>query len=407
MTPARLRATAKTFWRGTHRAISPEATLARVAGPAKALGVTRVANVTGLDYLGVPVFMAVRPNARSLSVSQGKGLDAASAAASAVMEALELAHAEEPSLRRVRACYADLGKRAIDPVRLPRIRGAPPAPDQTISWAEGVDLRSGAKTFVPFDLVDCRFDLRSYSPFFRSSNGLASGNVWLEAVCAGICEVIERDAMSLWMRRTASERVDCLIDTDSVRHSDCRLLLNALAQRGIAVELWDATSDVGVACVVCRLHEAVGNRRSALGGFLGVGCHLDRAVALTRAVTEAAQGRLTFIAGSRDDLYCRDYAGREPIGLFELVRGEWERQRALRTFDSIPTKTHATFDDDLVALLDCLAFAGLDRAIAVDLTNETFGIPVVRIIVPGLEIYDEHNRHQPGRRALAFSRARQ
>src|SRR5690349_14780816 len=70
-----IRANLKRYRRGTHRAVAPAETFARFARHARALGITRIADVTGLDYLGLPVFMAVRPNARSLSVCQGKGLD--------------------------------------------------------------------------------------------------------------------------------------------------------------------------------------------------------------------------------------------------------------------------------------------------------------------------------------------
>jgi len=52
------------------------------------MGITRVANVTGLDHVGIPVVMACRPNARGLAVSQGKGLTLDAAKASAVMESI-------------------------------------------------------------------------------------------------------------------------------------------------------------------------------------------------------------------------------------------------------------------------------------------------------------------------------
>jgi len=408
LTPAQLRPTSKAYWRGTHRAIPPQETLSRVAGAAKALGVTRLANVTGLDYLGIPVFMAVRPNARSISVSQGKGLEPASAAASAVMEALELAHAEEPNLRPRVATYAGIRARAraVDPSLLPRLRGMPLSRDQRIEWVEGIDLSDGSPIFVPFDLVHCRFDQRRQSSFLRSSNGLSSGNVWLEAVVSGICETIERDATSLWLHRTPDERRERRIDLRSVRDRDCRALIDALQSRCIAVSLWDVTTDVGVACVLCRIEEAEGNNRSALGAFWGAGCHLSREVALIRAVTEAAQARLTFIAGSRDDLYCRDYEGAQAPALIELLREEWERKQAGQRFERLPSGAGVTFEGDLKLLLGRLRAAGLGRIVAVDLTDDRFAIPVVRIVVPGLEARGEKGRYKPGRRARALALAR-
>src|SRR4051812_20202893 len=74
----------------------PSVTRARLRGRLGDYGITRVANVTGLDRLGVPVLMAIRPNSRSLTVSQGKGVETDAAWVSGVMEAIELAHAEAP-----------------------------------------------------------------------------------------------------------------------------------------------------------------------------------------------------------------------------------------------------------------------------------------------------------------------
>ena len=78
----------KSFYRGTHRLVAPEQTLARVSRLMPVMGITRIANVTGLDRIGVPVVMVCRPNSRSLSVSQGKGVDLLAAKASGLMESL-------------------------------------------------------------------------------------------------------------------------------------------------------------------------------------------------------------------------------------------------------------------------------------------------------------------------------
>jgi hypothetical protein len=46
------------------------------------MGITRVADITGLDTIGIPVIAVCRPNSRSVVVSLGKGLDVISARAS-------------------------------------------------------------------------------------------------------------------------------------------------------------------------------------------------------------------------------------------------------------------------------------------------------------------------------------
>jgi ribosomal protein S12 methylthiotransferase accessory factor len=400
-------AATKKFVRGTHRTISPVSTIERFGAHARAFGITRIANVTGLDYLGIPVFMAMRPNSRSLSVSQGKGLDDDAAMASALMEAIELAHAENFSPKTRRATYAAMraGAPAADPAQLPQLKSAA-ATNAALRWVQGVNLMDGRETWVPFDLVHTDFTVRYDGIFFRSSNGLASGNHPLEAHCAGLCEVIERDATALWALRDTRGRAARRLRLDSVRDPDCRRLLAGLKKRGIAVALWNVTTDVGVPCFICRFREALANERSSFGAAWGAGCHLSREVALLRAVTEAAQSRLTVIAGSRDDLLARDYADGDGTSLFDLAHDAWEQHLAACRFSGVRSCDGPSFERDCATLLARLKAVGLKQAIAVDLTNARYGIPVFRIVVPGLATHDPLDRVKPGRRMRAMAKAR-
>src|SRR5689334_19698744 len=103
------------------RCCAPEATYECIRGLIRAAGITRVANVTGLDTIGVLVVMVVRPNARSLSVSQGKGLSMAAAKVSGIMESLECFHAERVTGPMYIGRYADLANShdIVDPLSLP------------------------------------------------------------------------------------------------------------------------------------------------------------------------------------------------------------------------------------------------------------------------------------------------
>ena len=83
---------------GCHRVVSPAETVDRIRPLMPRMGITRTADVTGLDRIGVPVVMVTRPNAKSLAVSQGKGLDLMAATASGLMESVELFHAEHIEL---------------------------------------------------------------------------------------------------------------------------------------------------------------------------------------------------------------------------------------------------------------------------------------------------------------------
>ena len=114
---------------GTHRALAPEETLFRVERFSKPMGITRVADVTGLDVIGIPVVMAIRPNSRAIAVAQGKGATLAAAKASAIMEAIEGYHAERISLPMVMGCRAELRwtHRIVEVDRMPRVHGEWPS----------------------------------------------------------------------------------------------------------------------------------------------------------------------------------------------------------------------------------------------------------------------------------------
>src|SRR5215470_16074509 len=81
---------------GTVRQITAEETLARLKPILPEFGITRLANITGLDTIGIPVWTAVRPLGLSLSVSQGKGVTQELAIMSGIMESIEVFHAEQP-----------------------------------------------------------------------------------------------------------------------------------------------------------------------------------------------------------------------------------------------------------------------------------------------------------------------
>ena len=80
---------------GTHRVAQPEDTLDWIRPKLRPLGVTRIGDITGLDRIGIPVFQAILPLSRNLSVKLGKGRTEAASAVSAAMEAIETGETEK------------------------------------------------------------------------------------------------------------------------------------------------------------------------------------------------------------------------------------------------------------------------------------------------------------------------
>ena len=377
------------FRHGTRRTVPPSETLARVLPYAARMGITRIGNITGLDNVGIPVASAMRPNSRSVSVSLGKGLTLDQAMASALMEAAENFHGEEIAERFHFASRRALQAvaKVADPARLCRT-GRALDDDTVIPWIEGYDLLRREPCFVPADLVhtDCTVtNGPDHSHFAVSSNGLASGNHLAEAVVAAICEVIERDAVVRWKRCGLRARAQHLLDWGTVRDPDCIALLEFYSRAGLAVRLWDLTTDVGVATFACDIRPRPDNDSPLRRRFRAAACHPERTLALVGALVEAAQTRLNYIAGTRDDLPPGDYGEPESAGVAEALLDAFAAERAQHDFADVPDHCADNLSGMIDWLLDRLGHAGCERVVAVDLTRAEVGISVVRVVIPGLE----------------------
>ena len=383
----------KRFTAGTHRRETPATTLRRLAPRLAEFGVTRVARLTGFDRTGVEVYAAVRPDARGLSVANGKGVDARAARLSAVMEAVERWHAERPLLPLHFGEAGDLAgvAAAVDPDTLPRRRPVAPGP---LTWAMATDLASGRPTLVPFDLVHtCWLAALPDPPFLASTHGLASGTHPVEAALHGLCELVEADAVALFERLPVEARAARRIDPGTVDAPAVAGLLDRLGNRGFAAVLWDATTDVGLATVLCALTDTAAPRSPP--GF-GSGCHPDREVAALRAITEAAQTRAIAIAGARDDLGPDLYA--TDVGL-RFRRAIEAAEGPPRAWAALPTAARADLRADLRAAVAAVMAAGCGPVLAVDLSRGP-RLSVLRLVVPGLEPAAPPGEALPGRRAL-------
>ena len=398
----------KAFRRGTHRSVDPRETLDRIGPHLASMGITRIANITGLDRIGIPVALACRPNSRSLSVSQGKGATLDAAKASAAMESIELYHAENIRLPLRLSTFEDLRstERVVEVGALPLAKDGLFHKYRRLLWIEGHDLLHDENMWVPFEMVSTDFTLpfpEGYGCFPPNSNGLASGNSLTEAISHGLCEVIERDAITLWSLHSAEERSQTEVDVTTVTDDLCCELLEKFAKAKVAVRVWDVTSDIGLACFRCLIAES--NQDLTHFGYSGrgFGCHPSSGVALSRALTEAAQARLTYIAGSRDDV---SRAGYERMRNRAAKPPSLEPEpSARRNYASSPDFDGQTLTDDLQQELNRLAACGVSRVIVINLTHDGLQIPVVKVVIPGLEGVIFEDDYSPGSRAARLAKA--
>lgn len=385
------------------RICHPAETWRRVEALLPQFGVTRLSRLTGLDKIGIPVWNAVSPNAKSIVINQGKGVSDMDARVSAAMEALERTVACSPAASMIEASPRDLenaGKGFTVLSQLIALGQPDIYVDDVLEWVKGKDLFTNDAVWVPLHAVTLDRTLENCR-FWQSSDGLASGNDETEAILHGLLERIERDADVLWRLQSIFARLASCIDPGHFADPVIDALVEKYRRSGLALRVFDLTSDIGVACYCAVVAEAdILNRRQPKfhDVTIGYGAHPVPQKAVIRALTEVAQSRMTYISGARDDIFAETYERPLPAETQKLFEA--------RPF---PPSNHALSGKAgnpgsvLERLLSKLREAGIMTAIAVSLHPPGLPVSVVRTIVPDLENPDGARKRRLGPRALSFA----
>lgn len=317
-------------------------------------GITRVGDLTDLDTVSIPVWFACRPNARGLSLAQGKGLTAGDARISAVMEAMEGFAAERT--KPLIACFGSTSEMQrktasmlLPHTRLARVDAARLDPGRERAWVAGISLLDGRPLLAPYELVG--LDMRSDMPwdhqaFSMDSVGLGAGVDLEQAVLHALLEVIENDAVAPlelfgpvppWARPLRYEAGGSAALDEA---------MGKLANAGVAVHFVHCAGAIPLATVGAYIEwPGPPDRARWCSGFA---CRPDPFDAALAALLEAVQARATNIAGARDDIAPGDYtavsrwrfasaAGAGAIGALRQDPGAGEAGRPPRLGDVVRT----------------------------------------------------------------------
>jgi len=358
----------------------------------KSLPWTRVAEITGLDRIGVPVFTAIRPESLGLSTTQGKGLTRERAHLGARMEATEHAAAEAAArhlpvfttgdVRRRQGRFLDLG-------RCLRARAGIGLAPEDIHWVAGHDLWQGLCVHVPLELVtfDTTLpDARRTAYFRQTTDGLAAADCRDFAICHALLELIDRDALALASLSDPERRTARAVDPAAFRSEAMATLLHRLEAADVALKLFDITTDIGIpayeALICDRIYaDASQVPLRAISG--GSGAHPVAEKAAVAAVLEAIQTRLTLISGARDDHPATDYARPAPRQLMAQMFAPAIRHPPEGFGHALPPASEHTADL-LNWLRDRLNVARMSDVLVVDLPRVLAEVFAVRVIVPEL-----------------------
>ncbi|WP_330274644.1 YcaO-like family protein [Lentzea sp. NBC_00516] len=386
-------------------------TLARAKEMAAGLGISRVTETTWLDVVGIPVFAGIRPDAvaGSLCVSAGKGSRPEEARVGAYLEAIELAVSEyrrrhvDVVMSTPRAVAGQAGS-AFEFVDLcPRL-GRQVDPDGPLACVRAEEISTGTRVLLPAELVFFPYGEDDGQLVFGSgTTGLASGNTVDEATVHALAEVIERDVCTFNLVRDASRHV--VFDRPEGVVGG---LLEKVRAAGLRCAVRCTDSVFGLPHFEAYLMEPSDETRPAIA--VGSGLHPLRDVAAVRAVSEAAQSRLTAIHGGRDDLldrydhFARFGEERELAATARLRARVSDTSRSIRYEDVPEGPDLRDLGQALAHLIGALRRGGVEQVFRVVLSAPDAPLAVVRLVVPRMESFHPSTRRVGPRLAAALGK---
>lgn len=379
------------------RVRKPAETYALIKDFALSKGITRVTDITNLDYFGVPVYSSIRPDAApgSLCVNAGKGLRAIDAKVGAYMEAIEFVYSEPGnSDLEVKNLYPS----ELDPDAAPDyildfcpLLGTEIDLNKKIGCTEVTNVLNGQRTFVPAELVffPCPKNISIHRYFGSSTNGLASGNDVIEATLHGLLELVERDVKSFHTIRDHSVGLDYETLPGSIKN-----IVKKVDQMGYFISIRYMPNIYNLPCFMATIGNLSDHNPIYISG--GYGCHLSKTIALHRAVTECFQSRLSFIHGGRDDLSLRydQFAGwtrdKKKEYCQQLIANLMKDEPGKISFKKLPDQSRNlhSVQDSLERVTSLLIDKGFNKILRVIYTRKNDIVQVVRVIVPKMESFD-------------------
>ncbi len=381
-----------TYFKGTHRVIAPSKTIEINQDKLKKAGITRIADITDLDRIGLPIYTAIRPTAEegAISIYGGKGISKDHAKASAMMEGFERYSAErQDSDETIIATPNEIGRYGdyIDPksLNLPKNFEKKDISDINLEWSKSKDIISGNEYYIPTNAIFHPYasDSNAESLFKSNTNGLASGNILDEAILHGMLEVIERDAWSIF---ELTHKNYAQIDIESIESELILDIINKFESEGIKIKLMDFTADIKIPTIAASADDTITKDAGLL--TLGMGTHLDPEVAILRALTEVAQSRATQINGAREDTVRADFAREAGYERMKRINKYYFKDEEEKIcLSDIENKSTSSITKDIEIVKNELIANDIEKILYVDLTRPEIDVSVVRVVIPEMEVY--------------------
>lgn len=353
----------------------------------KEIGVTRLADITHLDNIGIPVYCSYRPKGYVLQANAGKGYTHEAAQCSAMMEALEYSEFEKFDENKAAkySAYKDIKKLSAINYRDLTSEISPFYSDNLpINWIQIEDLKYREEKLCPADLV---YLLKRQYTLFHT-NGIASGNTNSEATLHALYEVIERDAYAriLVDGKLNIREVGKSIDLDSIESNVINELTKKVREADNEIFLIKLPTAIDVYAFWCVVLDNFSV--SSTGSFnIGLGCHSDPNVAAIRAITEAVQSRLIYIHGNREDIRHKAVFNKEyniPKKIYSFFPSLIKHNFSHECRKESPY-VKMSIEESVYEIVAELNRSGYEKIYRHILRDEKRIFSVVKVIIPGMK----------------------
>ncbi|MEJ2096978.1 MAG: YcaO-like family protein [Deltaproteobacteria bacterium] len=362
------------------KTLSPEETVARFRQRLKQIDLDILEKTERIDNgrLGIPVYFSLcgRDAAAVTGTKKqmGKGGTPQQAEASAVMELAErfsfFSFCNQPE-NFVTAAYRDIKDNAMpfeliaksvhdNSADLDRVRQI--FENLPMKWTRAYNLSRDEITWVPFDWF---FAINEF-------NGPSAGNCKEEAICQGICEVVERHVSSIVSQ---NRLLVPAIHPESAGDPLVIEMLSKYKSAGIRIHLSDFSLDTGIPTVgVLAYDPATFPLRSEI--VWTAGTTPDPEKALSRALTETAQLGGDFNTGSN---YVA--SGLPKFGDMADTAFIREPPRWIN-IDALPNIANANIRVEIENAVTALSRKDMD-VFLIDTKHPRLGIPAFYTVIPG------------------------
>ena len=392
-----------TYRKNGNRPVDGDVFLRKIESIAPRVGIKRVADISFLTFNNYSVFQAVRPNVYSHWQSgqntgaQGKGPTPTQAKISALMECIEGACAEPKNETLIRGSYESLRHQNFllppsafvsivkkdEDSKFKQSDFAVNCNDR-LMWTKALHVESGREVLIPAETVFFPFFPTSFNTvprFPTSSNGLASGATYLDAVIHAIYELIERHYIYLYEDLNSDIEIEAIYEEEYFRIDDIRERLdNKFELQLIAFKRPHCSNP---AFIRCSLVDEDGN------SFDGWGCCFNVEMAIERAISEALQSLATVYSGAREDIdekcYNRDEDNPHAEEMDYLSR--FPEFRSLRIEDykkQVINKDYKSLTEEYHDQINWLKENGHPDICIANLTRVGIDIPVVKVVVANM-----------------------